>query len=112
MLLDFGYWDKFVMLYFFFFFLKAENNWLKKASWPKFCNIIFLFLLKIELVRPLDQQVNLVSSFKRIFLSKNSIKDVAWKLAAGSFYFQRILYKMHAITYLTYVARYNNLIFQ
>ena len=29
------------------------------ASWPKFCDIIFLFLLKIGLVRPVDQQINL-----------------------------------------------------
>ena len=28
-------------------FQKGENSRLKKASWPKFCNIIFLFLLKI-----------------------------------------------------------------
>ena len=25
------------------------------ASWPKFCNIIFSFLLKIESVGPVDQ---------------------------------------------------------
>ena len=45
--LGFGCFYKFVMFYFLlFFFQKAENNRLKKASWPKFCNIIFLFLLK------------------------------------------------------------------
>ena len=43
--LGFGYLYKFVMFYF-FFFQKAENNRLKKASWSKFCNIIFIFLLK------------------------------------------------------------------
>ena len=43
MLLGFGYLYKFVI----FFFQKAENNSLKKARLPKFCNIIFLFLLKI-----------------------------------------------------------------
>ena len=44
MLFGFGYLYKFVMFYFFFFFTKkAENNRFKKASWPKFCNIIFLF---------------------------------------------------------------------
>ena len=42
--LGFGYLYKFVMFYF-FFFQKAENNRLKKASWSKFCNIIFIFLL-------------------------------------------------------------------
>ena len=56
MLLGFGYLYKFVMFYFFFFFQKAENNRLEK-----FCNIIFLFLLKIGLGGPVDQQINLVS---------------------------------------------------
>ena len=45
----------------FVIFQKAENNRLKKASWPKFCNIIFLILLKIEPVGSVDQQINLVS---------------------------------------------------
>ena len=49
------------MFYFVFFFQKAENNRLKKASWSKFCNIIFLFLLKIRLAGLTDQQLNLVS---------------------------------------------------
>ena len=31
-----------------------------KASWPKFCNITFLFLLKIGSVGPVDQQITLV----------------------------------------------------
>ena len=44
------------------FFQKPENNRLKKASWTKLCNIIFLFMLKIGLVWPVDQQINLVSS--------------------------------------------------
>ena len=39
---------------------KSENNRLQ-ASRPKFCNIIFLFWLKIESVGPVDQQINLVS---------------------------------------------------
>ena len=58
MLLGSGYLDRFVMFY--FFFLKKENNRLKKASQPKFCNIIFLLLLKIDSVGPEDQQINLV----------------------------------------------------
>ena len=45
-----------VMLYV-FFLQKAENNRLKKASWPKLCNI-FLFLLKAGSVGPVDQQIN------------------------------------------------------
>ena len=55
-----------MLLDYFFFFQKAENNRLKKkASWPKFCNTIFLFLLKIgsvgRSVGHVDQQINLVS---------------------------------------------------
>ena len=59
--LGFGCFYKFVMFYFLlFFFQKAENNRLKKASWPKFCDV-FLFFLKVESVGPVDQQINLVS---------------------------------------------------
>ena len=36
------------------------NDKFKKASWPKFCNIIFLFMLKIGLVGSVDQQINLI----------------------------------------------------
>ena len=57
MLLGFGYLYKFVILHFLYFFQKAENNRLKKASWPKLCNI-FLFLLKAGSVGPVDQQIN------------------------------------------------------
>ena len=59
MLLGLGYLFKFVLFFFLFFFQKAENNRLEKASWPKFCNIIFLFLFKIGSVGPVDQ-INLV----------------------------------------------------
>ena len=38
---------------------KTENNRLKKSSWPKFCNIIFLFLLKIRSVGPADSRTYL-----------------------------------------------------
>ena len=60
MLLGFGYLYKFTMFY--FFFLKKNQKIIdyKKASRPKFCNIIFLFWLKIESVGPVDQQINLV----------------------------------------------------
>ena len=44
-----------------FFFKKQKIIDFKKASWPKFCNITFLFLLKIGSVGPVDQQINLVS---------------------------------------------------
>ena len=36
------------------------NDKFKKASLPKFCNIIFLFMLKIGFVWPVDQQINLI----------------------------------------------------
>ena len=58
------------LLFYFFFFQKAENNRLKKANWPKFCNIIFLFLFEIGLVSLVDQQINLVFSEKAVFKIK------------------------------------------
>ena len=58
MLLGFAYLYKFVMFYFLFYFKEQKIINLKKASWPKF--YIFLFLFKIGLVRPVDQQINLV----------------------------------------------------
>ena len=58
MLLCFGYLYKLVMFYFLYFFQKEKNNRLKKASCSKFCNIIFLFLLKIRSVGPVDQHIN------------------------------------------------------
>ena len=66
------------MFYFFCFFEKQKNIDFKKASWPKFCNIIFLFLLKIGSVWPVDQQINMFSSYN--ILSKNS----SLKLASAS----------------------------
>ena len=75
MLLGFAYLYKFVM-FFFCFFQKAENNRLKKNSWPKFCNI-FLFLIKIGSVGLVDQQMPLVSSYEKkvvfIFARKTNI---------------------------------------
>ena len=62
MLLGFGSLYKFVMFFFFkLLFQKAESNRTTKASWPKFCNIIFLFLLKLGSLGPVDQQINLIS---------------------------------------------------
>ena len=50
------------LLCFIYYFQKSENNRLqKKARWPKFFNIMLLFLLKIGLVQSADQQINLVS---------------------------------------------------
>ena len=62
MLVVFGYLYKIVKFCFFFFFKKQKIKDLKEnASWLKFCNIIFLFLLKIGSVRPVDQKINLFS---------------------------------------------------
>ena len=65
MLLGFDYLHKFAM-FFFFFFKKQKIIDLKKSSWTKYCNINFLFLLKIGSVGPVDQQINLVSPNKRV----------------------------------------------
>ena len=46
------------------------------ASWPKFCNIIFLFLLKIGSVGPADQQINLVSPKKKPVFDETNLKNV------------------------------------
>ena len=62
------------------FFQKAENNSLKKASWSKFCNTIFMFLLKIGSVEPADQQINLVSPKTKI----DSVVDL-WLLSFNFF---------------------------
>ena len=62
MLVGFGYLYKIVKFCFFFFFKKQKIKDLKEnASWLKFCNIIFLFLLKIGLGGSANQQINLVS---------------------------------------------------
>ena len=45
----------FISSFFFFFFQKAENNRLKKSQLSKILKYYFLFLLKIGLVRPVDQ---------------------------------------------------------
>ena len=52
----FGLFNINLLCFMSFLFQKAENNRSKK-----FRNIIFLFLLKIGLVGPVDQQINLVS---------------------------------------------------
>ena len=63
MLLGFSHFWKLVLfiISFCFSFFKKQNIDFKKASWPEFCNIIFLFLLKIGSVGPVDQQINLAS---------------------------------------------------
>ena len=63
MIPGFGYLYKSVMFHFLFLLKKQKIIDSKKASWPKFCNIIFLFLLKIGSVGPVEQQINLASSY-------------------------------------------------
>ena len=48
------------MFYFLSFCKKQKIIDENKPIWPKFCNIIILFLLKIGPVEPADQQINLV----------------------------------------------------
>ena len=54
-------------MFYFLFFKKQKRIDLKKASWPKFCNTIFLFLLKIGSVGPVEQQINLISRYTVLF---------------------------------------------
>ena len=56
MLFGFGYSNVCYVLL--IFIQKAEKNRLKKSRWPKFCNIIFLFLLKVGSIGS-DQQITL-----------------------------------------------------
>ena len=60
MLLGFGYLCGCYVL--FLFLLKKQEiiDLKKKASWPKFCDIVFLFFFKVGSVRPADQQINFV----------------------------------------------------
>ena len=51
------------MFHFLFFFKKQKIKDLKKKHFkekPQFCNIIFLFLLKIDSVGSVDQQIDLI----------------------------------------------------
>ena len=58
MLFDFGYLC--LLCFISFFFKKQKIMDLKKASCPTFCNIIFLFLLKVGSVGPVDRHINYV----------------------------------------------------
>ena len=49
----------------------------KNVSWPKFCNIIFLILLKIGSVVPVDQQISLISPNKDL---REQWKCTNWKV--------------------------------
>ena len=54
----------------FIFFKKRKIIDYNKASWPKIFNIIFLFLLKIGSVGPVDQQINLVPLEVNVLICK------------------------------------------
>ena len=61
MLFGFGYLYKFVMFYFFFFLKKKQKIIdLKNPVGQNFVISFFCFLLKIESVGPVDQEINLV----------------------------------------------------
>ena len=65
MLLGYGYLYKFLMLYFFIFFFKKQKIIdKKKPVGQNFVISFFLFLLKIGLIGPVDQQINLVSLYQ------------------------------------------------
>ena len=51
------------MFSFFVFLKKQKTVDYKKASWPKFCNIIIFFFAENRSVGPVDQQINLVSPY-------------------------------------------------
>ena len=93
MLLGCGYLHKFGMLYFllFCFSKKQKIIGLKKNSWPKFCNIIFLFLFKINSLGTVDQQINLIlpnSFFARyVYFNDLVIKNDSVKKAKSFFIF-------------------------
>ena len=54
----------FLVIFISFFFKKKQKiTGLKKPSWPKLCNITFLFLLKIGSVGSVNQQINLASPY-------------------------------------------------
>ena len=62
MLFGFGYLYKFVMFYFFFFLKKKQKiiDLKNPVGGQNFVISFFCFLLKIESVGPVDQEINLV----------------------------------------------------
>ena len=64
MLLKFDYLYNLLCFLSLFFFKKQKTIDYKKASWPKFFNIIFFFFFaENRSVGPVDQQINLVSPY-------------------------------------------------
>ena len=61
MLLGFGYHLYKFVIFYYFFFQKAENNISEKKLVGQSFGLLFLFLLKIGSAGPADQQINLDS---------------------------------------------------
>ena len=61
MLLGFGYYLYKFVIFYYFFFQKAENNISEKKLVGQSFGLLFLFLLKIGSAGPADQQINLDS---------------------------------------------------
>ena len=59
MLLGFGYYLYKFVIFYYFFFQKAENNISEKKLVGQSFGLLFLFLLKIGSAGPADQQINL-----------------------------------------------------
>ena len=95
MLLGFGYLNNIVMFYF-IFLQKADNNRLKKSQLAKICDIIFSFLLKVASAGLVDNKLSwscfkclhrnlfaitfISPSFKRVFvLTRTSPVHLIWK---------------------------------
>ena len=61
MLLGCGYYLYKFVIFYYFFFQKAENNISEKKLVGQSFGLLFLFLLKIGSAGPADQQINLDS---------------------------------------------------
>ena len=61
MLLGFGYYLYKFVIFYYFFFQKAENNISEEKLVGQSFGLLFLFLLKIGSAGPADQQINLDS---------------------------------------------------
>ena len=81
MLLRFGYLYKFVIFYFIFLLKKQKKIYLKKVSWPNFCSIIFLFLLKIGL--SVGSQTNKLTQ-SRLINHVNEVSEHALEIFANT----------------------------
>ena len=98
-----------------FFFKKNQKKIdLKKASWPRFCNIIFLFLLKVGSVGPIDRQSNFVLTqifplklvcdhFYITIIHKSTFFD--WNITSSP-YLEMILINMIKLLFLFFLINF------